>query len=122
MAILLRISPSAISKYVLEFEKETGEVLPRVGSEMDVGKTLTHKKFAFQNFKKKIPTSVNAKLIDHTPASVDRYIKDGLRVEKLYNEGYSEWEISFFTGLPVYLVKQYEEIIKEYGTENENKS
>jgi hypothetical protein len=122
LAILLRISPSAISKYVLEFEKETGEVLPRVGSEMDVGKTLTHKKFAFQNFKKKIPTSVNAKLIDHTPASVDRYIKDGLRVEKLYNEGYSEWEISFFTGLPVYLVKEYEEIIKEYGTENENKS
>ena len=85
LAILLRISPSAISKYVLEFEKETGEVLPRVGSEMDVGKTLTHKKFAFQNFKKKIPTSVNAKLIDHTPASVDRYIKYGLRVEKLYN-------------------------------------
>ncbi len=121
LAILLRVSPAAISKYILEYEEETGEVLPRVGSEMDVGKTLSHKKFAFQNYKKKIPTSVNARLIDHNPASVDRYIKDGLRVEKLYNDGYPEWEIAFFTGLPGYLVKEYVEIVKEYSKESENK-
>jgi hypothetical protein len=121
LAILLRVSQSAISTYILEYEEETGEVLPRVGSEMDVGRTLSHKKFAFQNYKKKIPTSVNARLIDHNPASVDRYIKDGLRVEKLYNDGYPEWEISFFTGLPGYLVKEYVEIVKEYSKESENK-
>lgn len=71
LAILLRVSTPAISRYVLEYEKVTGEVLPRAGSEMDIGKTLTHKKLAFQNYKKKIPTSVNAKLIDHTTESVD---------------------------------------------------
>jgi len=122
LAILLRVSPSAVSKYILEYEKETGEVLPRAGSEMDIGRTLSHKKLAFQNYKKKIPTSVNARLIDHNPASVDRYIKDGLRVEKLYNDGYSEWEIAFFTGLPGYLVKEYVEIVKEYNKEKENQS
>jgi hypothetical protein len=73
---------------------------------MGMGKTLTHKKLAFQNYKKKIPTSENAKLIDHTPESVDRYTKDGMRVEKLCDEGYEEWEIAFFTGLPGYVVKQ----------------
>ena len=81
---------------------------------MDMGKTLTHKKLAFQNYKKKIPTSKNAKLIDHTPESVDRYIKDEMRVEKLCNEGYEEWKIAFFTGLPGYVVKQYVGTIEEY--------
>lgn len=122
LAILLRISHTAVSQHVLKYEKETGEVLPRAGSEMDMGKTLTHKRFAFQNYKKKIPTSVNARLIDHTPESVDRYIKDGLRVEKLCNEGYSEWDIVFFTGLPGYLVKEYVEIIKEHNKENKHQS
>ena len=27
-------------------------------------------------------------------------IKDSLQVEKLYEAGYTEWKISFFTGLP----------------------
>jgi len=64
---------------------------------MDIGKTLTHKKLAFQNCKKKIPTSENAKLIDHTTESVDRYIKDGLRVEKLFNEAVLNGKfLSFF--------------------------
>jgi len=64
-----------------------------------IGKSLTHKRLAFHNYKKKIPTSENARLIDHTTESTDRYIKDGTRVEKLYMSGYSEWEISFFTGI-----------------------
>jgi len=45
---------------------------------------------------------------------VDRYIKDGTRVEKLYETGYTEWEISFFTGLPGYV-----EIIEEFKKKEE---
>ena len=71
------------------------KVVPRAGTEMDIGKTLTHKKLAFQNYKKKIPTSENARLIDHTPESVDRYIKDGTRVEKLYMAGYGNGRYHF---------------------------
>ncbi len=59
LAILLRISHTAVSQHVLKYEKETGEVLPRAGSEMDMGKTLTHKRFAFQNYKKKTITSIS---------------------------------------------------------------
>ncbi len=29
---------------------------------------------------------------------------------------YSEWEISFFTGIPGYVVKEYIEIIEDQGT------
>lgn len=114
-AIITGLATSGISKYVREYEEECNVVIPRPGTEMDMGKTLTHKKLAFQNYKKKISTSKNAKLIDHTPESVDRYIKDGTRIEKLYDEGYEEWDISFLTGLPGYVVKQYVEIIEEYN-------
>lgn len=105
LSILLRLSGARISDYISGYEKRMNKVVPRAGTEMDIGKTLTHKKLAFQNYKKKIPTSENARLIDHTPESVDRYIKDGIRVEKLYMAGYDEWKISFFTGLSGYVGK-----------------
>jgi len=122
ISILLRLSGAAISKYVTGYENRTNKVVPRAGTEMDMGKTLTHKRLAFHNYKKKIPTTENARLIDHTPESTDRYIKDGTRVEKLYLAGYNEWEISFFTGIPGYVVKEYIEIIKEYGKERTDKN
>ncbi len=99
ISILTRLSITSISNYILDYEKRTNDVVPQAGTEMDMGKSLTHKRLAFHNYKKKIPTSENARLIDHTTESTDRYIKDGTRVEKLYMSGYSEWEISFFTGI-----------------------
>jgi hypothetical protein len=122
ISILLRLSGAAISNYVTDYENRTNEVVPRAGTEMDIGKTLTHKRLAFHNYKKKIPTTENARLIDHTPESTDRYIKDGMRVEKLYLADYSEWEISFFTGIPEYIVKEYIEIIGDYDKERPNKN
>ena len=113
-SILLRLSGTSISNYITNYEKRTNEVVPRAGTEMDMGKSLTHKRLAYHNYKKKIPTSENARLIDHTTESTDRYIKDGTRVEKLYLSGYSEWEISFFTGIPGYIVREYIDIISSY--------
>ena len=117
VAILLRVVHPTISSYVTTYEKRTNKVIPRAGTEMDMGKSLTHKRLAFHNYKKKIPTSENARLIDHTPESVDRYIKDGIRIEKLYADGYNEWDMAFLTRLPIYLVKEYVEIIKSYEKE-----
>ena len=71
-------------------------------------------------YKKKIPTSENARLIDHTIESTERYIKDRTRVEKLYLSGYNEWEISFFTGIPGYIVREYINIVKSYENEKSN--
>ncbi len=121
ISILLRVSGTMISNYIIGYENRTKKVVPRAGTEMDMGKTLTHKRLAFHNYKKKIPTTENARLIDHTPESTDKYIKDGIRVETLYSAGYSEWEISFFTGLPGYVVKEYIEIIKDHEKERINK-
>ncbi len=121
IAIIFRVSCAMVSNYVTGYEDEHKVVLPRPGSEMDLGKTLTHKKLAFQNYKKKMSTLENARLIDHSPESVDKYIKDGTRVEKLYETGYTEWEISFFTGLPGYVVKQYVEIIDEFKKKEQSR-
>lgn len=80
---------------------------------MDIGRTLTHKKLAFHNFKKKMSTSENARSIDHSPISVDKYIRDGIRVEKLHGAGNNEYDISFLTGLSIGLVNEYIKVITE---------
>jgi hypothetical protein len=112
IAIILRMTGSMVSVHVTSYEEKTKKVIPRAGTEMDIGRSLTNKKLAFHNYKKKIPTSENARLIDHTPESVDIYIKDGTRIEKLYADGYNEWEMAFLTGLSICLVQEYVEIIK----------
>ncbi len=56
---------------------------------MDIDKIFTHKRLAFHNYKKKIPTSKNARLIDHIPESTDRCIK-GITFSRYYMLGYNE--------------------------------
>ena len=73
--------------------------LSLAGTEMDMGKSLTPKRLAFHNYKKEIPTSENARLIDLILSR--RYIKDGIRIEKLHTDGYSEWDMAFLTGIPI---------------------
>ena len=46
-----------ISGYIVDYEKRMNKVVPRAGTEMDMGKILTHKRLAFYNYKKDIPTS-----------------------------------------------------------------
>ena len=120
-AIMLRIHHTTASSYILDYETRTGEVIPRCGTEMDMGRTLTHKKLAFQNFKKKMSTADNARSINHTPESVDRYVKDGTRVEKLLCAGYEPWDIAYFTGLSISIVNQYIEIINEFNQKRRGK-
>ena len=79
-------------------------------------KSLTHKRLALHNYKKTIPTSENGSLIDHTPESADRYIKDGICIEKFYIAGYNEWTMAFLTGLQIYVVQEYRKIIKSCET------
>jgi hypothetical protein len=42
-------------------------VIIRAFTKMNMRESLTHKRLAFHNYKKKIPTSENARLIDHIP-------------------------------------------------------
>lgn len=44
IAILLRVSCAMISNHVTSYEKRTKKVIPRAGTEMDMGKSLTHKR------------------------------------------------------------------------------
>nr|QNO42964.1 hypothetical protein MNOMIAMN_00004 [Methanosarcinales archaeon ANME-2c ERB4] len=44
LSILLRLSGASISNYISIYEKRTNKVVPRAGTEMDIGKTLTHKR------------------------------------------------------------------------------
>ena len=121
-AVILRVCDNTISGLITDYEKQTNEVIPRCGTEMDIGATLTHKKLAFHNFKKKMTTAENARCIDHSPEAVDRYINDGTRVEKLYRAEYCAWDIAHLTGLSLGLVNQYIEIIEEMDRKNRIKA
>ena len=44
IAIILKISPPTVSKYIAEIEIESQTVLPRRGTIHDMGPSLTHKK------------------------------------------------------------------------------
>jgi len=61
-------------------------------------KSLTHKRLVFHNYKKKIHTSENARLIDHTQELVDRYIKDGICIENSYTAGTMNGKWHFLLG------------------------
>lgn len=112
-AMIMRVGDNTISKLILAHEKDSGSIIPRCGTEMDIGRTLTHKKLAFNNYKKKMTTTENARSIDHSPISVDKYIRDGIRVEKLHGAEYNEYDISFLTGLSIGLVNEYIKVITE---------
>ena len=120
-AVIMRLSYSVIHRQIVGYEKRTGEIIPRCGNVMDIGRTLTHKKLAFHNFKKKMSTTENARSIDHSPESVDRYIRDGTRVEKLYDSGYSPWDIAYLTGLSISVVNQYIKVIDEFHLKSDSK-
>jgi len=56
-------------------------------------------------------------LHERTAVKVARYVlrrRGGSNPALLFD--YNEWDISFFTGLPGYVVKEYIEIIKDYDT------
>ena len=48
LAVLLKMSAATVGKYIAEFEREHGVVLPRRGNIHDMGPTLTHKKMIIE--------------------------------------------------------------------------
>ncbi len=56
--VILKMSSSTISKNILNYEQETGEVVPRIGTVHDMGRSVTHKRLICQ--KSDLPKSTQA--------------------------------------------------------------
>jgi len=119
LAILLKISPNTVSKYIKEWEIDNKEVLPRRGSIHDIGPTLTHKKIIIEKLflEQKTVQQVSRETY-HSLAAIQRYISTFKQVLLCKKKGMSTDEIAYALNRTKRLIKEYEEIIEEYKNKN----
>jgi len=121
IAAILHCSTSRVSKDILEYEKQQDTVLPRRGTEHDLGCTLTHKKHVIRRYNQKKATNDIAREIKHDPVACDRYINDYRRILKLLKIGVSIEDIPFVAGMSKSLTNEYVELAREYQKDIFNK-
>jgi predicted transcriptional regulator len=119
LAILLKMSPSTVSKYIKEWEMENREMLPRRGSIHDIGPTLTHKTIIIEKLfiEQKTVQQVSRETCHSLPA-IQRYISTFKQILLCRQKGMSIEETAFSVGRTVRLVMEYEKIIEGYKEKN----
>lgn len=117
LSLLFARSPQMIAKQIKDYERETGQQLPRRGTVHDLGRTLSHKRtICYKAFVEGKTTPTIARETYHTPEAVDRYLLDFARVYlAVQKRKLSPEETAFTIGRPVDLVKQYVTLIREFG-------
>ena len=123
VGLVLCQAPPRISQLVRGYKKDhPGEFIPHCGSVLDIGSTQTHKREAILLYLQGHLTSEIARQIQHAPENVDRYIYDYQRVIELAEEGKSNSQISFVTGLSPRLVRDHIALWKEMEALKETES
>lgn len=121
LAILLKVSTPTISKYIKEWEIEHNTVVPRRGSIHDMGPTLTHKKIIINKlFIEQKSVQQTSRETYHSPQAIQRYISMFRQVMLCTQKGMDTEQIAFATGRTKRLVREYEQIIEEYGRNSYN--
>ena len=115
LAILLKISPATVGKYIKEWESGNKEVLPRRGTIHDIGPSMTHKKIIveklFLDFKNVQQVSRETY---HSLGAIQRYIVTFKKVLICYRKKMTIEETCYAVGHTKRLVQQYLDIIEEY--------
>lgn len=113
IAAIFCISQPKVSQLVRGYQKDMGKVIPLRGLVHDIGRSITHKVKIIEMYTNGFSTKDIARAMSHTPASVDRYIRDFERVKLLLAKGMSPSEIAYITSLSASLVTEYIQIVKE---------
>ena len=115
LALLLKISPGTVGKYIAEWELEHSTVLPRRGTIHDMGPTLTHKKIIIHKlFIEQKSVQQTSRETYHSLPAIQRYIGTFKQVLLCRQKQMSTEEIAFAIGRTPRLVKEYEKIIDHY--------
>jgi len=112
VSVLLGKSRHVVSCYVLEYQEKHNIILPTRGNIHDIGPGITHKSIIMKKKLEKKSTSEIAKETNHSPESVDRYIRDYGRIKVLLGKNMSMDEISYATGISKGLVEEYHQLIQ----------
>ena len=119
VAIMLKICPSTVGKYISEWETEHQCVVPRRGSIHDMGPTLTHKKIIINKLFIELKTvQQTSRETYHSHKAIERYITAFKQILLCTQKGMNTDEIAFAVKKSKRLVKEYEKIIEEYKDQN----
>lgn len=83
LAMMTGISPAAVSAQANAYMKEQGVVLPMRGIVEDCSPAITHKALIIERHLRGQSTSEIARATDHTPRSVERYLRRFEQVREL---------------------------------------
>jgi len=119
LAILLKISPSTVSKYAREWELEQGRLLPRRGTIHDLGPSVTHKKEIIRKlfFERKSVEQVQRETY-HSPEAIHRYIQAFRQVLLCRQKGLDKRDTAFAVKMSPRLVNEYLSLIEEMAQQH----
>ena len=107
LSVLLNRSLSTIRKYLSEYIKKTGKILPLKGYVLDQGSLPTHKGIIISLYEQGISPADIVLKTSHSQDAVDRYIKHYNQIKKLINKGLSETEIKDVVRRSIKVVREY---------------
>ena len=115
ISLLFLTHPTDISRQRKLYESENETSLPHTGSLHDVGTCITHKyQILYKYVVEKKDSLTVARETNHSQRAVDKYLKDFNRVKILYLENKTPEFIKIATGMSLFLIKQYLDIINQY--------
>lgn len=120
VALLLKISPNTVGKYVAHWETERNQVLPRRGTIHDMGPSLTHKRIIIHKlFIEQHTVEQVARDTNHSFEAIQNYIGTFRQVLLCRKKDMTSDEIAFAIKRTPRLVKEYETIIDHYAQQTE---
>ncbi len=120
IARLLLVDRVTVSFYIKELERRNQYVQTRAHF-TDQGRTFTHKEQIVKLLLMNLSQTEIAQRSNHNLSSVDRYIRDFLRISLLYEDGKSKAAIFQFTTSSPSLVQEYIALYQKLKTESDYK-
>jgi hypothetical protein len=115
VSLLLNMSISGLSAYVISHERATGELIPRRGTIHDMGPSVTHMAIiCYKALVEKKPTSQVAAETFHSPEHVEDYVQCFRRIQLSRDKGLSPEEIAQATGHSPSLVQEYLDLMTKF--------
>lgn len=114
LSLLLGLSGSTVRQAMQTWQEAHERLLPTRSTIHDLGSTLSHKRqIVALHLQGYFPSEI-ARMTNHDPHNVDRYLRDFERVYDLARDGVPLHKICFLTGLSPRLVKEYLRIIHHH--------
>jgi len=107
LSYYLNRSLTTIRKYLNEYFKKTGKILPLKGYVLDQGSLPTHKGIIISLYEQGISPADIVLKTSHSQDAVDRYIKHYNQIKKLIMKGLSETEIKDIVRRSMKVVREY---------------